>query len=257
VAGGQLRCWGGNASGQLGDGTTGAPKTTPVTVCAPGSTSLPCSPATGATFVIGGDGHTCAIFAGGQVACWGDNGDAELGLPKDAVAHPFPAFVPGVTATYLTAGNQITCAVTTTGGAKCWGSPGSGRVGNGTDGAATNPPADVCTAMDCGAKLASVTGISTYDVSVCAITSGAVKCWGDNSGGQLGDGNTTSMQTFPGSTAIAKGAALVWSGGQTNYAIVVDGANRDVRCWGADTYGECGDGAGSGNKHFTPVAPQW
>ena len=67
VTGGAVKCWGGNTSGQIGDGTT-AQANAPTLVCAPGSSVGNCVASTGATYVAGGDNHTCAVFAGGQVA---------------------------------------------------------------------------------------------------------------------------------------------------------------------------------------------
>lgn len=256
VDGGAIRCWGGNGVGQVGDGSSGAPKPSPSTVCQPGSTATPCSPAVGATFVAGGDDHTCAVLAGGQVACWGGNGFAQLGRAADNVAHPFPAVIAGLTATHLTGGNRMTCAASG-GGAKCWGANGAGRLGNGTNDTAQVTPVSVCTKQDCSTLLTNVTAVSTYDISVCALAGGAVKCWGDNTDGQLGDGNATTSQNFAASTAIAGGAVQVVSGGQTNYAVVVDGANRDVRCWGTDGQGECGDDAPAGTERKTPIGPKW
>jgi alpha-tubulin suppressor-like RCC1 family protein len=256
VAGGQVKCWGGNGSGQLGDGSSGGFKGTPVTVCAPGTTALPCSPMTGATFVVGGDSHTCAIVAGGKVACWGDDGQGELGRPSSA-NNKFPDFVStaGFTAKYLTAGNQTTCAVDGAGVAQCWGSNGLGVIGNATTGAAVTAPTPVCTKQDCSTHLDVSTGVTTYDESACGISNGAVKCWGTNTAGQLGDGAATASQSYAASTAIASGAVYVASGGQANFAIVVNGASRDLLCWGADARHQCGLATAQARK--TPVSPAW
>ena len=250
---GTIKCWGSNGTGQLGDGTSGGVKAAPVTVCQPGVS--PCTPSTGATFVAGGDSHTCAAFAGGKVACWGSNASGELGQPVAAM-NPIPTFVtPATTATFLTAGNRATCAASA-GGAKCWGSNGLGILGNGTTGASSAVPVSVCTKADCSTLLSSVSGVATYDESACGVAAGAVKCWGTNSGGQLGDGNTTASQAFAATSAIASGAVYVTSGGGANYAIVVDRANRDVRCWGSEGSNQCGTG-GTSTARPTPVSPKW
>lgn len=256
VTGGGVKCWGGNSSGQLGNGTTSTSQATPVSVCEPGSTNASCAPATGATLVAGGDNHTCAAFAGGKVACWGGNGAGQLGRTADAVLHPLPAYVaPDLTATYLTAGNRTTCAASD-GTAKCWGSNGLGVLGHATVGGNDPAPTAVCTKADCSTRLMNVTGVATFDESACAVAGGAVKCWGTNTGGQLGDGNATASQSYAASTAIAAGSVYVMSAGTANYAIVVDGANRDVRCWGSESASQCGTGTASAERK-TPVAPKW
>lgn len=258
VAGGEIKCWGGNFYGQIGDGTsgTGTNKKAPVSVCAPGSTTTACTKATGAKFVAGGDRHTCAIFAGDQVGCWGENDDGECGQTPSA-PQVYPKLVPGLTATFLTAGNSVSCAASA-GGAKCWGSNGiAGRIGNcDTSSNDFAVPQSVGASADCKQLLSGVTAVSTHDESVCSVANGAVKCWGTNSGGQLGDGNATASQSYAASTAIASGAGFVASGGGANYAIVVDGANRDVRCWGSESDSQCGTGTTSGPRK-TPVAPKW
>lgn len=253
VAGGEMKCWGSNSSGQLGDGNVGGSSPTPVTVCKPDVS--PCQPSTGATFVALGDNYACGIFAG-DVSCWGNNSLAQLGR-TGATSFPMPGRVAGpLAATYLTAGNALTCAVSG-GEAKCWGNNiGSGRIGNGQSGGTTPTPSRVCTSQNCTTFLSKVTGVSTFDESVCAVADGAVRCWGSNTGGQLGDGTSTFSQNFAGTTAIAKGVTYVTSGGGANYAIVVDGLDSDVRCWGSEASYQCGDGVMSAERK-TPIAPKW
>ena len=133
-----------------------------------------------------------------------------------AVKHPFPAFVAGgLTATYLTAGNQITCAASG-GAAKCFGGNGLGRLGDGLDDGDRSTPTAVCTKQDCSTHLSGVTAVTTFDESSCALAGGAVRCWGVNTGGQLGDGNASASQNYAATQAIAGGAVAVSSGGGAN-----------------------------------------
>ncbi|MFO0626657.1 MAG: hypothetical protein U0325_13670 [Polyangiales bacterium] len=66
---GEVRCWGGNEFGQLGDGTT-TRHTRPGAVVA-----LPAA----ATHISTGNGFTCAALRDGRVFCWGDNANGNLG----------------------------------------------------------------------------------------------------------------------------------------------------------------------------------
>jgi len=259
VAGGAIKCWGRNDLGQLGDGKTGSfAVTTPVDVCDIGSSSTPCATtASGATFVVGGDDFTCAIFAQDKVACWGSNAAKQLGRVTSSTQNLYPGFVtPELKAKYVTAGNSIACAQDTMGIAKCWGSESLGTLGNGQDSGQQVNPVAVCTKADCTTSLTGVTGISSFDESTCAIANGAVKCWGTNTAGQLGDGTATAKQNYAASTTISMGARYLTSGGQAHLAIVDDGVNHDVKCWGGEGENMCGTNTTPMDRP-TPVSPSW
>jgi len=68
LSNGSMRCWGSNAGGKLGDGTTND-SNTPVVV-----TTL-----NDAIQASGGGGSTCALLAGGAIYCWGANSSGQLG----------------------------------------------------------------------------------------------------------------------------------------------------------------------------------
>jgi alpha-tubulin suppressor-like RCC1 family protein len=82
LAGGSIKCWGGNEIGELGNGTSDGPQTCTVggnpNACS--GTPVAVSGLTGATAVYAGaDSQTCALLRGGIVECWGDNLEGELG----------------------------------------------------------------------------------------------------------------------------------------------------------------------------------
>src|SRR4029077_12007170 len=87
---GNVYCWGGNASGQLGTGNT-SPQTTPAPVLVPGVTFASVSAA--AQF-------TCALTTGtnATVYCWGLNSTGQLGQANNegaAIPKPPPGPVQG------------------------------------------------------------------------------------------------------------------------------------------------------------------
>jgi alpha-tubulin suppressor-like RCC1 family protein len=172
-------------------------------------------------------------------------------------------------ATGITAGGAHTCAVTDTGSAKCWGWNYYGQLGVGTD----EGPQVCALAADeypiaCSTVPVTVSGLSSGIKAIdagyahtCALTTtGGVKCWGYNAGGQLGNGTDSGPDEcgqFPvpcsltpvavngldsGVTAIAvgwnHGCALMSTGG--------------IECWGANSFGQLGDGTTTDRS--SPVA---
>jgi alpha-tubulin suppressor-like RCC1 family protein len=111
---GDVVCWGSNSNGQLGNGSTDF-NGIPQPVAAAGLA--------GATAVVGGAFHTCALRSGGDVACWGDGSDNQLGNGESS--YPSPLLVPRLQeATAIAAGDNHTCATRSSGGVVCWGYDG-------------------------------------------------------------------------------------------------------------------------------------
>ena len=142
LVGGTVRCWGGNNSRQLGDGTT-QERRSPVLV--PG---IGVGEAVG---IVAGGGYTCVLGVRGDVRCWGGNSQGELG-DNTFVDRPAPVTVQRatriietsfegrvVTATAplnqvvaLVGGGTHVCAVRVNGQPVCWGNNTFGRLGDGT-----------------------------------------------------------------------------------------------------------------------------
>ena len=120
LSSGTIQCWGFNAEGELGNGTTKDPSV-PITV----------SGITDARAIAAGDSHTCALLRGGSVQCWGDNAYGQLGNGStntclDGGSRPCsltPIAVSGITnAIAIAAGEEHTCALLSGGSVQCWGS---------------------------------------------------------------------------------------------------------------------------------------
>jgi len=180
---GEVKCWGRNSVGQLGNGIN-IYSNTPVSVIGLNS---------GVVAISAGKNHACALTNAGGVKCWGSNSNDQLG--SETLAHSFAAiavdvsgFDSGVIA--ISAGGFHTCALTSTGGVKCWGGNLYAQLGDGTH---TNSKIPVILiGLNSG-----VVAISAGFVHTCATTRlNGVQCWGNNFGGALGDGTNVANSTI-------------------------------------------------------------
>ena len=277
TASGGAKCWGDNAFGQLGDGTTTL-RTTPADVV---------GIATGSTAIDVSGAHGCAVVSGG-IRCWGS---ALLGN-NTTTPSTVPVTVSGVASpTAVTVDRGISCAISATQGVYCWGSNIQGRVGDGCSGSC-----DRLVPTRVFGGLTSATAISAGYSSTFALTPGdgtGLKCWGSgsslpcglggpndvfnapanlirvsagggaasiqafaehtcvmtggggafcagtNSFGELGDATNASRSTFAAVTGLTGGLATVETGAAHACALTSAGA---AWCWGRNTYGQLGDG---------------
>ena len=115
---------------------------------------------------------------------------------------------------------------------KCWGSNTDGALGNGS-GAPSDTPVGVSGFSTAGVAIGSGVFYS------CALTTATdVRCWGNNSSGQLGDGSTTNRPT-PVTVAGLTSVAHIAVGSSHTCAELLDGT---ISCWGLNDHGQLGDG---------------
>ena len=221
---GGVKCWGQNDYGQLGDGST-ADKLTPTDVLGLGS---------GVATIAAGYEHTCALTNTGGVKCWGDNFFGQLGdgtRNDHLTATDVTGLTSGVAA--ITVGLLHSCALTFGGGAKCWGDNRFGALGDGTG-------IDALTSVDVFGLTSGVMEIAGGWYHTCAVTNGgAVKCWGENNTGQLGDSTTSRRYAPVDAMGLASGVAKITAGARHSCARTNSGG---AKCWGKNQYGQLGDG---------------
>ncbi|MBX7185156.1 MAG: hypothetical protein K1Y01_08450, partial [Vicinamibacteria bacterium] len=221
---GGVKCWGANAGGEVGDGTT-TDRLVPIAVS---------DLAAGVESISAGEGHTCAITSGHAALCWGVNGEGRLGDGTEAnrlTPTPVSGFARNAAA--ISAGGLHTCALTGQGGARCWGGNALGAVGDGTT--TDRWVATAVSTLADGAK-----GISAGGADTCALSaSGGASCWGSNGNGQLGDGTHNDRPT-PTRVSTQSWEVASTDPGNTHTCALTDAGG--VRCWGKNTSGELGDG---------------
>jgi alpha-tubulin suppressor-like RCC1 family protein len=225
---GGVRCWGKGSNGQLGDGA-GTRSSVPVT---------PVGLSSDVRSVSVGNAHVCALMRDATVRCWGSNGQGQLG-DGTRTSSLVPQTVPGLTGVVqLATGGVHTCVLTGTGGVKCWGYDAYGQVGNGT--AAPAPEGDVLWPADV-VGLSGVASIAVGGYHSCAmLADGTAECWGQNIGGEIGDGTKVNRTAPVPVVAPAGGFTTLVLGSYDTCAVTSQGG---AMCWGEGNLGQIGDGA--------------
>jgi alpha-tubulin suppressor-like RCC1 family protein len=195
---GELYCWGGNFSGQLGIGSASS-QDTPVKVLK-GAQISSTNYLENVRQVSAGAMYTCAVTTTEELYCWGDNGPGQLGIGFKTGQYTPTRVLKGEQAgvgTYLEDVSQVsttlgdnphTCAKTITEKLFCWGTGGNGELGSGFTVGSQIP-----VAVD------GTLGDSTFQVAsggwhTCAVSDlGELFCWGDSEYGALGDGSTGNI----------------------------------------------------------------
>lgn len=274
---GDVRCWGTNSSGELGDGTTT-------------HTDSPVQVSGGIAFsrVAPGWYHTCSIGAADSLAyCWGDNGRGRLGNGTVFGNSTTPTVTSGGNKFVdISSGQDFTCGLTEFGEALCWGGNDYYQTSDVLGDSVTTPTlaadspfvvitagdfhacgltaggtafcwglnaygelgatsADDCSGDPCSATPLKVSGGLTFDTlsagryHTCGITTvGETYCWGLNNLGQLGDGSFTNSQT---PVVVPAGVAFTTIAAAGYNTCGIDGVNG-LYCWGSNVNHQLGDG---------------
>jgi len=172
---GGVRCWG-SFNGVYGTKTIATPPNADLF--------------SGAKAISAGHRHACALMTNGDVRCWGNNEAGQLG-DGTTTNHPdAPTSAVMRSAQAVVAGRSHTCVLTSTNSVRCWGVNNDGQLGDGS----RNNRIDASTAPE---VLTGVSMIATggADHTCALLTTGRIRCWGNNASWQLGAGKIESPLT--------------------------------------------------------------
>jgi alpha-tubulin suppressor-like RCC1 family protein len=266
----QLQCWGRNADGELGDGSTSS-RSHPVL-----STGTVTSYDAGGSFEGVEHGTTCAVRTSGKASCWGENGHGQLGdntttdsstpvtVKYDSDPDPGTVVVSDLTGvTQVAVGGAHACALLASTQVRCWGANGNGQLGdNSTDERHLAVLVQNDDDPDTDTPLSGVAALVAGTHHTCAqMLDGSVRCWGANNLAQLGDGTTTQRSDatkkvrtnnpFPAAPGDLGNAVTIVSG--DNHVCALRG-DKGVVCWGDNSFQQAA-GGGSTAVYAIPRPP--
>ena len=263
---GKVKCWGDARNGSLGYVPANNQTIIGTKIGQMGGNLPYLNIQTPVTQLSLGANHACVV-SDNKIYCWGVNQSGEVGnqvttspilLPKeDAPIPEIKLETPDVPVTIETVrtGNGYSCATyfIPPGESsfiprkfKCWGNNQVGQLGNGST-----------TAYGRGAMAASLPSVNvdlnevfefrTYDQHMCAKNAGGtLKCWGRNSQGQLGTGDTLTR----GNTSQTSGSNIPFiqldlpisflSSGPLAVSTCAILINHELKCWGPGGNGNLG-----------------
>jgi cysteine-rich repeat protein len=258
---GSVKCWGAGFYGQLGLGDTDSRGDEPGEM----GKSLPvASLGVGkrATYIVTGLEHACVLLDDASLKCWGNNRFGGLGLgdtdsrgdESGELGDDLPAVSLGTgrRALAVSAGGSFhNCVLFDEGSVKCWGMNRNGQLGLGdTDDRGDEPGemGDDLPPVELGTGRRATKVVVGLEHTCALLDDASVKCWGANSFGQLGLGDTERRGDERGemgdnlpSVELGSGrrARDVAVGGGFTCALLDDDS---LKCWGLNAVGKLGLG---------------
>lgn len=219
---GAVKCWGYNNRGQTGDGLPGG-TLRPVTVSGLSNEVVS---------IAAGGSNSCVFTNQGVLKCWGSNESGLVGaIGATQTAAPANIVWSNDEIAAISMSNSHACLLTDIGRAKCWGNNTYGQLGNNS-----NEPSGV--SVDVAGLNTEVIAIDAGQHHTCAVMNvGTVKCWGQNSAGQLGNDNTIDTNSPITVSGLLTNMVGVATGSHHSCALGRDGK---VRCWGENGAGQLG-----------------
>ena len=128
-------------------------------------------------------------------------------------------------------GDGHMCTIFELGDLKCWGSNSNGQLGTGDTTDSSSPQS-----VDLGVGRTAMSVAAGAEHTCAILDDASMKCWGSNSNGQLGTGNTEDYIS-PELVSGTNMYSVVTAGSAHTCAILDDST---IKCWGANSEGQLG-----------------
>jgi alpha-tubulin suppressor-like RCC1 family protein len=244
---GTARCWGRNAEGQLGNGSTSLTSVaTPVQVMLDPSHQVPLTDI--AEITLGFD-FTCARLNAGPIYCWGKGAAGSQSAIMKQVSLGTGSTI------QVSAAGDAACALLGDGTLYCWGNDTYGKFGCSDADASTCPPPP--STLDSPQKVPTINkgltvAAGTYAVCLAYHQSGFIDCFGNEAWGNLGNG----IGNLP-DTCCTRGTASLKQPTQqiepSDYYTCAKDNAQNWFCWGQNT--SCAFSGTACNGNFTTPTP--
>jgi hypothetical protein len=168
--------------------------------------------------------NTCAVTPDRRAACWGVTIRGAVQDDPDVRGRPAPIEGLADVVAVFPSGTPHACALRMDGSVACFGAPNDRKLGSAANETGWGETPRSIEGLPPTAGLAVGFGFAC----ALAVDDGAVRCWGRNESGQLGNRTLDSRSTpapVPGLTGVTSIAA----GREQTCALLADGT---VRCWG-------------------------
>ncbi len=260
-----VKCWGTNATGQLGLGDVTA-RGTALAQMGDGLPTINLGTGRTAKKISGGGTHTCAILDNDTLKCWGGNSRGQLGRDNVTLAGSTAGTMgdvllpinlgAGRTAKEVSAGFDHTCVILDNNNLKCFGRNNRGQLGYDSIlilGDAAGEMAALAN-VNLGAGRTAVAISSGYQATCAILDNGTAKCWGTGTSGGLGQNNALHLGDGAGEMAALAAINLGFTPTKisTSWTRACAMNSTVAKCWGLNTSGQLlkgsitalGDGAG-------------